>query len=161
VHSTHAQKRREKCEHASLASNWRDPSQQSETERRTEPEDDLLGGLGLLVEDGLGLTSVTGLLSVVTPLSLGEDRVLTLLVLGHLVRGVLLASLALAVGSYITRKTKKADGEGRGGIKGERGVLPKVWRTTGKVEGLRDDPVEDVLTVWEGKRATGDCRWEA
>ena len=39
----------------------------------------------LLVEDGLGLTSVTALLSVVTTLALGEDRVLALLVLGHLV----------------------------------------------------------------------------
>ena len=37
-----------------------------------QTEDDLLGGLGLLVEDGLGLTTVTGLLAVVTALSLGE-----------------------------------------------------------------------------------------
>ena len=65
----------------------------------TEPQDDLLGGLCLLVEDGLGLSSVTGLLPVVSTLSLGEDRVLSLLVLGHLVLGVLLASLTLAVGS--------------------------------------------------------------
>lgn len=43
-------------------------------------------GLGLLVEDGLGLTSVTGLLSVISPLSLGHQRVFTLLVLGDLVR---------------------------------------------------------------------------
>ena len=35
-------------------------------------KDDLLGGLGLLVEDWLGLTSVTRLLSVVTTLSLCE-----------------------------------------------------------------------------------------
>jgi len=54
-------------------------------------------GLGLLVEDGLGLTTVTGLLTVVTTLSLGGERVLALLVLGHLVRGVLLASLSPAV----------------------------------------------------------------
>ena len=51
-----------------------------------ESEDDLLGGLGLLVEDGLGLTTITGLLSVVTTLTLGEDRVLTLLVLGDLAK---------------------------------------------------------------------------
>jgi len=38
-----------------------------------ETEHDLLGGLGLLVEDGLGLTSVTGLLAVVTTLSLCEE----------------------------------------------------------------------------------------
>lgn len=54
-------------------------------------------GLGLLVEDGLGLTTVTALLPVVTTLTLGRKRVLALLVLGNLVGGVLLASLVLAV----------------------------------------------------------------
>lgn len=54
-------------------------------------------GLGLLVEDGLGLTTVTALLPVVTTLTLGGKRVLALLVLGNLVGGVLLASLVLAV----------------------------------------------------------------
>ena len=34
-----------------------------------EAEGDLLGGLGLLVEDGLGLTTVTLLLAVVTALT--------------------------------------------------------------------------------------------
>lgn len=38
-----------------------------------ESQDDLLGGLCLLVEDRLGLTTVTGLLSVVTTLTLGEE----------------------------------------------------------------------------------------
>jgi hypothetical protein len=37
-----------------------------------ETQDDLLGGLRLLVEDGLGLTTVTALLPVVTTLTLGE-----------------------------------------------------------------------------------------
>lgn len=37
-----------------------------------ETQDDLLGGLGLLVEDGLGLTTVTTLLPIVTTLTLGE-----------------------------------------------------------------------------------------
>jgi hypothetical protein len=37
-----------------------------------ETQDDLLGGLGLLVEDGLGLTTVTTLLPVVTTLTLSE-----------------------------------------------------------------------------------------
>ena len=50
-----------------------------------QTQDDLLGGLGLLVEDGLGLTTVTGLLAVVTTLSLSRQRVLALLVLRHLV----------------------------------------------------------------------------
>jgi hypothetical protein len=39
-----------------------------------EAEDNLLGGLGLLVEDGLGLTTVTALLPVVTALTLGVQR---------------------------------------------------------------------------------------
>jgi hypothetical protein len=40
----------------------------------------------LLVEDGLGLTTVSGLLAVVTALALCSERILALLVLGHLVR---------------------------------------------------------------------------
>lgn len=63
-----------------------------------QSQDNLLGGLGLLVENGLGLTTITALLSVVTALSLGEQRGLTSLVLRHLVLGVLAALLALAVG---------------------------------------------------------------
>ena len=68
------------------------------------------------MEDGLGLTSVTGLLAVVTTLTLGEQRSLASLILcagsvfvwcrsdcglltGDLVLGVLLAVLALAVGT--------------------------------------------------------------
>lgn len=63
-----------------------------------QAQDDLLRGLGLLVEDGLGLTTVTALLAVVTALTLGEEGSLAGLVLGHLVLGVLAALLALAVG---------------------------------------------------------------
>jgi hypothetical protein len=63
-----------------------------------ETEDNLLGGLGLLVEDGLGLTTVTLLFAVVTAFTLDDSRVLALLVLGHLVDSVLEALLALAVG---------------------------------------------------------------
>jgi hypothetical protein len=44
-------------------------------------EHNLLGGLRPLVEDGLGLTSVTGLLTVVTTLTLSEQRSLASLVL--------------------------------------------------------------------------------
>jgi hypothetical protein len=68
------------------------------------------------VEDGLGLTTVTGLLAVITTLTLCEQRGLSCLVFyivsacegyvwqrgpltGDLVLGVLLAVLALAVGS--------------------------------------------------------------
>jgi len=54
-----------------------------------QSEDDLLGGLGLLSEDGLGLSTVSLLLAVVTTLALGLQRVLTLLVLRHLVKRVL------------------------------------------------------------------------
>jgi hypothetical protein len=36
-------------------------------------QDNLLGGLSLLVEDRLGLTTVTTLLSIVTTLTLGEQ----------------------------------------------------------------------------------------
>lgn len=39
-----------------------------------QTQHDLLGGLSLLVEDRLGLTTVTGLLAVVTSLSLSEER---------------------------------------------------------------------------------------
>ena len=63
-----------------------------------QPKDDLLGGLRLLVEDGLSLTTVTGLLAVVTALSLSERRSLAGLVLSDLVQGVLVALAALAVG---------------------------------------------------------------
>merc|ERR1712176_898970 len=47
------------------------------------------GGLSLLSEDGLGLSTVSLLLAVVTTLALGLQRVLTLLVLRHLVKRVL------------------------------------------------------------------------
>jgi hypothetical protein len=88
-----------------------------------QSQDDLLGSLSLLVEDWLGLTTITRLLSVVTALSLCEEGSLALsvigsiwysqnralqsvvesylsgLVLGDLVLGVLLAVSALAVGA--------------------------------------------------------------
>lgn len=63
-----------------------------------QPQDDLLGGLSLLVEDGLGLTTITALLAIVTTLSLGVEGSLACLVLRDLVLGVLAALLALAVG---------------------------------------------------------------
>lgn len=63
-----------------------------------QSQHNLLCGLSLLVEDRLGLTTITGLLAVVSALSLGEKRGLASLVLSDLVLGVLLALLALAVG---------------------------------------------------------------
>lgn len=78
-----------------------------------ETQYDLLRRLRLLVEDGLGLSTVTALLAVVAPLALRRRRVLALLVLRDLVRSaysvsdtqtqrrrdvrVLAAGLALAV----------------------------------------------------------------
>ena len=62
-----------------------------------QSEGDFLGGFGLLSEDGLGLTSVSRLLPVVTPPSLGGLALLTLLVLGDLVDGVSLALHAVSL----------------------------------------------------------------
>ena len=64
-----------------------------------QSQDNLLGGLGLFVENGLGLTTETGLLTVVSSLTLGEQRSLTSLVLGDLVLGVLAALLTLTESS--------------------------------------------------------------
>ena len=63
-----------------------------------QSQDDLFGRLGLLVEDWLGLATVTLLLSVVTSLSLRKEGITTLLVLRDLVLRVFSAVLALAVG---------------------------------------------------------------
>jgi hypothetical protein len=62
-----------------------------------QTQDNLTRSLGLLVENGLGLSTETHLLGIVTSLSLCEIGSLTSLVLGHLVDGVLLA-LASTVG---------------------------------------------------------------
>jgi hypothetical protein len=61
-------------------------------------EDNLLGSLSLLVENGLGLTTITRLLTVVTSLTLSKQRGLTGLVLSDLVGSVLSALGALTVG---------------------------------------------------------------
>lgn len=55
---------------------------------------DLLGGLGLLPEDGLGLSTETLLLAIVTTTTLGSAALLGLFVLGHLVQLVAPALLA-------------------------------------------------------------------
>lgn len=64
-----------------------------------QPQDNLLGGLGLFVEHRLGLATETRLLPVVAPLPLGIERSLPGLVLGDLVHLVLAAGLALAEGT--------------------------------------------------------------
>lgn len=64
-----------------------------------ETQHNLLGGLGLFVEDGLCLTTISGLLSVVTTLSLSIKGGFTSLILGNLVHSVLLALLAFAEGT--------------------------------------------------------------
>jgi hypothetical protein len=53
-----------------------------------QTQDNLFGSLGLLVENGLGLTTITSLLTVVTTLTLSEDGGFTGLVLGDLVGSV-------------------------------------------------------------------------
>lgn len=63
-----------------------------------QTKDNLTGSLGLLVEHGLGLSSETHLLGIVTTLSLGKVGRLSGLVLGDLVGLVLTALLAGAVG---------------------------------------------------------------
>lgn len=60
-----------------------------------ELESDLLGGLCLLSEDGLGLSSETFLLGIISSLTLGHSGSLTSLVLGDLVHGVLVAFRAV------------------------------------------------------------------
>jgi len=48
-------------------------------------QNDLLCGLGLLVEDRLGLTTITGLFPVITPTTLAKWRLFAFFVLGDLV----------------------------------------------------------------------------
>ena len=60
-----------------------------------KPEGDLLGLLGLLPEDGLGLTTETGLLGLIAASALSLLRVLALLVLSNLEFHVFLAYFAV------------------------------------------------------------------
>jgi hypothetical protein len=68
------------------------------TSNTFQSKDNLLSGLCLLVENWLGLTTVTGLLSVISSLTLGVKGSLTSLVLGNSVLSVLSALLTLTVG---------------------------------------------------------------
>jgi hypothetical protein len=56
----------------------------------------LLGVLTLVLLDGLGLTTISLLLGVISSLSLGEEGSLSCLVLSHLVGDVSLASWAVS-----------------------------------------------------------------
>ena len=62
-----------------------------------EPEGDLLGGFSLLSEDGLGLSSVPRLFSIITSSALGGSTFFAFFILGDLVHGVSIA-LTGAVG---------------------------------------------------------------
>ena len=62
-----------------------------------ESESDLLGLLGLSLQDGLGLTSETLLLSGIPSVSLRLLVILAFLVLSHLLFGVFFALLAKSV----------------------------------------------------------------
>lgn len=68
------------------------------TDGTFQTQDNLLSGLGLLVENGLGLTTITALLAIVTTLTLGEDGGFTGLVLGNLVGSVTAALLTSTKG---------------------------------------------------------------
>jgi hypothetical protein len=61
-----------------------------------ELEGNLLGGLCLLSEDGLGLASETFLLGIISSLTLSDSGSLTSLVLRNLVHGVFVAFTAVS-----------------------------------------------------------------
>ena len=63
-------------------------------------EGDLLGGLGLLSENGFGLAAVALLLHVVTPLSQHSDAILALSVSRHLMHFVVHALREFAVSPH-------------------------------------------------------------
>ena len=63
-----------------------------------QSQHNLLGSLGFLVENGLGLTTETRLFTVITSLTLGKQGSLTSFVLSNLVLSVLTTGLTLTVG---------------------------------------------------------------
>jgi len=77
-----------------------------------ESQHNLLCGLGLLVEHGLGLSSKTLLFAVITPLTLGVQGSLSSLVLGHLVGVVLAAPCAKGIAGLGNVHLKEGE-EGR------------------------------------------------
>merc|ERR550532_2776824 len=76
-----------------------------------QPQHQLLGGLGLLPQDGLGLTTESLLLAIVPTTTLGLFRLGRLLVLGHLEE---LVGQTLLVGTVrLTQLGNVHHGEGR------------------------------------------------
>jgi hypothetical protein len=65
-----------------------------------QPEDDFLGSLGLLLEDGFGLATETLLFAIVTTFSEDKEGGFSGFVLGDLLGGVFIAFLAIGVASF-------------------------------------------------------------
>lgn len=82
-----------------------------------ETQNDLLGSLGLLVENGFGLTTISGLFTVVTTLTLGEEGGLSGLVLGDLVGSVTAALLTSTKGFTSLRDVDLCKGIEREGYR--------------------------------------------
>lgn len=74
-----------------------------------EPQDNLFGSFSLLVEDRFCLTAITRLLAIITALPLCSQAILSLLILGNLVQGVLFALLGFAVGLFCLRNVNLED----------------------------------------------------
>ena len=74
-----------------------------------QTQGNLLGSLSLLVENGLGLSTKTRLLTVITSLTLSEKGVLSLLILGDLLLSVLVAVLTVSLtrfrNNHLRRRT--------------------------------------------------------
>ena len=98
-----------------------------------ELEDNLLGHLDLLAEHGLGLTTESSLLAVVTTATLGARRRLAGLVLRHGVRRVLLALFAVRALRLreVDLNTKCASAE--------RSTHNQVQKRTNTAEGERNE----------------------
>ena len=58
-----------------------------------QPQHNLFGSFSLLMENGLCLSTITGLFPIITTLSLGSQTILALLILCNLVQGVFPAFL--------------------------------------------------------------------
>ena len=100
----------------------------------SKSQHNLLRGLRLLVEDGLGLSSEAALLSVVAPLALRVQGCLSGLVLRDFVHGVLSALLSLAVRALALRDIHHGSRRMAAGELGEG----MGWRTTKSVKRAKE-----------------------